>query len=57
MVSLYRNPKGEGVFGPASTNNAGNTVILNGPEVVHELKKRIACLEDTVKNLQVGYHS
>lgn len=52
MVSLYRNPKGEGLFGPQSTS-IGTNAILSGPEEVQELKKKIVGLEDTIKKLQV----
>ena len=48
MVSLYRDPDGEGILGPLTANNA-NTVVnitLNGPEEVEELKRRIAVMEE-----------
>ena len=55
MVSLYRDPDGEGILGPLTANNA-NTVVnitLNGPEEVEELKRRIAVMEKTMKTLKV----
>ena len=53
MISLYRNPNGEGLFGPQSTSHGVNAVVMSGSENVEELKKKIIALEKTIKKLQV----
>lgn len=56
MVSLYRNPTGEGIFGVQDTTHAVNTVALLtqvGPEEVMEMRQKIIMLEETVKKFKV----
>jgi len=57
MVSLYRDPKGEGIFGDKSMNNKPSMAALSGPNDVEELKKKIISLESTIKRLQVNFAS
>lgn len=52
MVSLYRNPTGEGLFGPHTATSV-NVAAMSGPESVEDLKKRIVALEKTIKELKV----
>ena len=54
MVSLYRDPKGEGVFGAMSSSNGAKMAILSRPDDVEEMKKKILSLESTIKKLQVS---
>jgi len=52
-VSLYRDPKGEKIFGSMITNSKLNVVALSGQNEVEQLKKRIVSLESTIKRQQV----
>ena len=54
MVSLYQDPKGEGIFGAMSSSNGAKMAVLSCPDDVEELKKKIICLESTIKKLRVS---
>ena len=56
MVSLYRDPDGEGIFHQQTVTNAVNNTLhvsQHRPEEVEELKTKVMALERTIKLLEV----
>lgn len=57
MLSLYRNPTGEGVFSKTETNVAMNAFAsqlgMSEAEEVEALKAKIKNLEDTITKYKV----
>ncbi len=57
MLSLYRNPTGEGIFTGHETNPAVNVFVsqlgVSAGEEVVTLKKRVKDLEDTINKYKV----
>lgn len=57
MVSLYRDPDGEGIFyQQPSVTNAVNTAVhvtLNQPEEIEELRRKVTVMEKTIRKLKV----